>query len=76
MQVGARKIISLNVKGAFHFPLMAEAKTKLVEYLDKKKFHAPKYEVYQNVSGRREYDPAVIQRNIFDHLVNLFYGNK
>ena len=76
MQVGARKIIPLNVKGAFHSPLMAEAKTKFVEYLDKKKFHAHKYAVYQNVSGGRKYDPAVIQRNIVDHLVNLFYGNK
>lgn len=69
LQAGARKIIPLNVDGAFHSPLMAEAKTKFGEYLDKKKFHAPKYAVYQNVSGGREYDPAVIKRNIVDHLV-------
>ena len=36
MQVGARKIISLNVKCAFHSPLMAEAKTNFMETNDVK----------------------------------------
>ena len=56
------KAIPLNVAGAFHSPLMASARAKLVAVLDTVTFHSPKLPVLSNVSGNlHSSDPAAIK---------------
>lgn len=56
------KAITLNVAGAFHSPLMASARTKLVSVLETVEFHSPKMPVLSNVSGTlHSGDPAAIK---------------
>jgi [acyl-carrier-protein] S-malonyltransferase len=48
---GARRVIALNVSGAFHSPLMEEARARLQPVLDAIEWQAPKYPVLSNVTG-------------------------
>mgnify|MGYP000844602997 FL=1 len=50
---GAKRIIPLNVSGAFHSPLMNEASHKLKSYLEEVRFNYPSYDIYMNVTGRK-----------------------
>jgi [acyl-carrier-protein] S-malonyltransferase len=49
---GAKKVIPLNVSGAFHSPLMAESAEAMAEALRQVKFHPAKAPVYSNVTAR------------------------
>ena len=49
---GARKVIPLNVGGAFHSPLMLPAKKVLEEYIQKIQFKKPSCPIYQNSVGK------------------------
>ena len=56
------KAIPLTVAGAFHSPLMASARAKLVAVLESVTFHAPQMPVLANVSGApHSGDPAAIK---------------
>ena len=50
---GAKRIIPLNVSGAFHSPLMNEASEKLKSYLKMIEFNHPIYDIYMNVTGKK-----------------------
>ena len=50
---GARRVIKLNVNGAFHTPLMQPAALKLAEFARKLKFLEPAGSFYSNTSGGR-----------------------
>lgn len=52
-EAGAKRIIPLNVSGAFHSPLMNEASHKLKNYLKDITFSYPNYDIYMNVTGRK-----------------------
>ena len=69
IEVGARKVVDLNVQGAFHSPMMEEARIKFEKYLDKKIFHEPKYKLYQNTNALSQTDPELIKKNIVEQLV-------
>ena len=69
IEVGARKVIDLDVRGAFHSPMMEEARIKFEKYLDKKIFHEPKYKLYQNTNALSQTDPELIKKNIVEQLV-------
>lgn len=53
-EVGARRIISLNVDGPFHTPLLKNAEIEFNEYLKNIKVRTPSIEVFSNVTGKVE----------------------
>lgn len=50
----AKRVIELNVSGAFHSSLLTDAGYKLREVLDSKKHNTPKYKIIYNISGKEE----------------------
>jgi [acyl-carrier-protein] S-malonyltransferase len=53
LAAGARRVLSLQVAGPFHSPLMAGAVEEFRPFLEEIPFHDPKIPVYSNVTGRR-----------------------
>jgi len=51
-EAGAKKVVPLNVSGAFHSPLMEPAEDGLAAHLEAVRFGDPRLEVYSNVTGR------------------------
>ena len=51
LEAGALKVIKLNVSGAFHSPLMEEAKQKLKGFIENIKFSNPIFPIYSNISA-------------------------
>jgi [acyl-carrier-protein] S-malonyltransferase len=56
--LGARKVVRLPVAGAFHTPLMSNARPALRKALDEAVFVAPEVPVVANVDARVHEDPA------------------
>jgi len=50
-EAGAKKVIPLNVSGAFHSPLMEPARTGLAAFLQGISFQNPKFPVFSNVTA-------------------------
>ncbi|HEX3868132.1 MAG TPA: ACP S-malonyltransferase, partial [Gemmatimonadaceae bacterium] len=50
-EAGAKRVVTLNVSGAFHSPLMETAKDGLSESLDRAAFDDPHFAVYSNVNA-------------------------
>lgn len=67
-KAGARRAIILNVGGAFHSPLMQMAEERLADAIEDIDFGTPRCPVYQNVTGKPETDPEVIQENLISQL--------
>lgn len=61
-QIGVKKIIRLNVAGAFHSSLMAPAAKRLEEYLAGIRFAAPSVTVVSNVTGQPHGAPDDIRQ--------------
>lgn len=51
---GAKRVIPLNVSGAFHSPLLEEASLKLKAELEKYSIQKPELPVVYNISGKEE----------------------
>lgn len=66
--LGARKVIELNVSGAFHSPLMAPAKAGLAQAIEKATFNQGKVPVIANVNAEPVTDPEQIKQNLIDQL--------
>ncbi len=67
---GARRVVTLPVSGAFHSPLMEEARTGLAEALDALSIGAPRCPVYLNVTGTATTDPDEIRRRLLEQLTS------
>ena len=52
MQVGAKRVVRLNVSGAFHSPLMAPAVAEFEDWLVPLSFHNPAFPVIANVTAK------------------------
>jgi [acyl-carrier-protein] S-malonyltransferase len=69
-EAGARRVLPLQVGGAFHSPLMEPARQELEEAIESTTFHNPICPVYQNATAR----PAVmineIKMNLIDQLTS------
>lgn len=67
---GARKVIELNVGGAFHSPLMLPAKKELEKYIEKVEFKKPSSLIYQNSVGKGVSNIEEIRKNLVDQLIS------
>lgn len=67
-EAGAKRIMMLNVGGAFHSPLMQTAQDELAEAIEKCVFNTPTCPVYQNVNASAVTDPDQIRQNLVAQL--------
>ena len=65
---GAKRILMLNVGGAFHSPLMLPAQEELAQAIEKTEFHTPVCPIYQNYTAQPENDPKIIKQNLIQQL--------
>ena len=67
---GARRVLPLQVGGAFHSPLMDPARVELAEAIEKAVIVKPICPVYQNVDAMPHTDPEEIKKNLLIQLTN------
>lgn len=65
---GAKRVLKLNVGGAFHSPLMESARVELQTAIDQATFNEPLCPVYQNVDAKAYTDPKAIKDNLIKQL--------
>jgi len=65
---GAKRVLLLNVGGAFHSPLMLSAQAELAQAIEKTNFQAPVCPIYQNYTAQPETDPKTIKKNLILQL--------
>ena len=68
LKAGARRVVPLNVGGAFHSPLMAPAGEKLKAAIEAVNISTPFVPVYQNVDALPNTDPVKIKQNLIKQL--------
>lgn len=66
LAVGAKKIIMLNVMGAFHSSFMNDAVVEFSNHIPQ--LHTPKCDVYQNVNALPTRDVNTIKKNIIAQI--------
>lgn len=69
-EAGARRILDLNVGGAFHSPLMLSAQQELAAAIEATEFHTPICLIYQNINAKGTTDLAVIKQNLKGQLTH------
>ena len=67
-EIGARRALVLPVGGAFHSPLMENAKRELENAINETTFSDPICPIYQNVSGLPYSSEIEIKRNLISQL--------
>ncbi|WP_342389070.1 ACP S-malonyltransferase [Salinicoccus bachuensis] len=67
---GARRVMPLNVSGAFHSHLMEPAKAEFRKFVEGITFNEPAIPVIQNVSARAETDPETIKSQLIEQLTS------
>jgi [acyl-carrier-protein] S-malonyltransferase len=65
---GAKRVLMLNVGGAFHSPLMLPAQEELAQAIEKIDFQTPVCPVYQNYTAQPETNPEIIKKNLIQQL--------
>lgn len=68
--LGVRRVIPLNVGGAFHTPLFADARAELEPVLAATRFSVPVAPVVSNVDAQAHTDPAGWPAQLGEHLVS------
>jgi len=69
-EAGARRVVPLNVSGAFHSPLMAPAQGGLRQALESVKFDRPRFPVVSNVTAAPEDDGDRARELLVDQLTS------
>lgn len=69
-EAGAKRVLPLKVGGAFHSPLMTDAREELAVAIDETHFATPKCPIYQNVDAKPYTDPTLIKENLVRQLNN------
>jgi len=65
---GAKRVLMLNVGGAFHSPLMMPAQEELAHAIEKTDFQTPICPIYQNCTAQPETHPEIIKKNLIQQL--------
>lgn len=65
---GVRRVLKLQVGGAFHSPLMEPAREELAAAINKAHFSTPTCPIYQNYTAKAATDPAEIKANLIAQL--------
>lgn len=69
-EAGAKRVLELNVAGAYHSPLMAPAQEALEPHLREAVIEEPRYPVILNVSGRATRDPEEIRHGLIEQVTS------
>lgn len=69
-EAGAKRVVPLNVGGAFHSPLMESARKELADAIHHTHFSEPVCPIYQNVNARPYTDPEKIKLNLIAQLTS------
>ncbi|GAB5560089.1 MAG: ACP S-malonyltransferase [Synoicihabitans sp.] len=67
---GMKRVIPLNVAGAYHSRLMEPARDRFAEFLADIPFAAPKLTVYTNTTGQEISDPQAIKEALIAQVVS------
>jgi [acyl-carrier-protein] S-malonyltransferase len=67
---GMKKVIPLNVAGAYHSRLMEPARAAFAAVLDSISFRAPKFPVFSNTSGQVVTEPTAIKSALAKQVVS------
>lgn len=67
-EAGAKRVVKLNVGGAFHSPLMEPAREELAAAIEDTAFLKPICPVYQNVTGKPTVEILEIKKNLIAQL--------
>jgi [acyl-carrier-protein] S-malonyltransferase len=67
---GIKKIIPLNVAGAYHSRLMEPARAAFAAYLDTVTFAAPRFTIFTNTTGQSVAAPADIKTALVRQVVS------
>ncbi len=65
---GAKRVLKLNVSGAFHSPMMKPAAEELQQAILETTFHTPTCPIYQNVNAYPQTDAESIKSNLVAQL--------
>lgn len=69
-EAGARRVLKLQVGGAFHSPLMGDAQERLSKAIEDVSFEVPKVPIIQNVNAEVHEDPEKIKALLNQQLVS------
>lgn len=69
-EAGAKRVIPLQVGGAFHSPLMQPAQDELENAIQQTEFSNPTCPIYQNVTARAVNNPEEIKFNLITQLTS------
>lgn len=67
-EAGAKRVLQLQVGGAFHSPLMEPARVELEAAILKTRFREPVCPVYQNATAQAALEVEEIKKNLIDQL--------
>src|SRR5688572_17191698 len=67
---GMKKVMPLNVAGAYHSRLMEPARAAFAAFLEKIPFVAPKFTVFTNTTGQSISDPVAIKGALVKQVVS------
>ena len=67
---GMKKVILLNVAGAYHSRLMESARAAFAAYLDGVTLQGPRFPVFTNTTGKIVSDPAAIKTALVKQVVS------
>jgi [acyl-carrier-protein] S-malonyltransferase len=67
---GLKRVMALNVAGAYHSRLMEPARAAFAKYLDGVAFNRPKLTVFTNTTGRAVSEPADIKAALVKQVVS------
>ena len=70
LEAGAKRVVPLNVSGAWHSPLMEPAVKRLATAVRSRAFALPRFDVVSNVDGEPYRDVETIETNLVRSIVN------